>query len=221
MFGFLKKYSFDDIPLVSIDELKRKIRIVVIDDDKDSFPIESIQDYGFSIEYWDKLNSTRHKRLENQEFDIIILDIKGIIDKDLGDYDGLDILKSLKEKNREQIIIAFSGSKYDISKGEFWKKADGFMKKPIGTLEIKEELENIFEKYFTNNNLIKKLKSILEEETHSSNEYKKLENLISKSILNSSDFNLVEAVKLGITDTSKIVKIIKTLTDIYKKFQDE
>ena len=37
---FSKKYTFNDIPLSDINDLKKRIKIVVIDDNKDSFPIE-------------------------------------------------------------------------------------------------------------------------------------------------------------------------------------
>ena len=122
---FSKKYTFNDIPLSDINDLKKRIKIVVIDDNKDSFPIETMQDFGFTLEYWKIIDSNKLKRLEKNEFDIIILDIEGVVEtSELGEKDGLDILKSLKNKNNKQIIIAFSGSTYDVSKGEFWKITD-------------------------------------------------------------------------------------------------
>jgi len=218
---FFKKYTFDDIPSINLRDLKKKIKMVVIDDDPDSFPLNDIQDFGFTIEYWNSIDSNKLKRLEDRDFDVIILDIQGVVDPSLGKLNGLDILKTIKSKNKEQVIIAFSGSRYDVSKGEFWKMADGFIKKPINVFETKEELENILEIHFTNNRLIKKLKEIFSEHTKSQSDYEKLENIIAKSILKSSKIDPVKIAKLGILDVKTIIETASALKDLYEKFADD
>lgn len=49
---FFKKYKYEDISSVDLKELKKRIKIVVIDDDENSFPISQMQSFGFTIEYW-------------------------------------------------------------------------------------------------------------------------------------------------------------------------
>ena len=64
-------------------------------------------------------------RLENADFDIVILDIQGVAAPGLsGPGDGLDILRRVKNVNPGQVVVAFSGKKYDLSRTEFWKLAD-------------------------------------------------------------------------------------------------
>ncbi|RXK03702.1 hypothetical protein CRV02_00455 [Arcobacter sp. CECT 8989] len=222
MFNFGKKYTFDDIPLSDVNDLKKRIKIVVIDDDSNSFPMETMQDFGFTLEYWNIIDSKKFKRLENNEFDIIILDIEGVVDKnELGEKDGLDILKSLKNKNKEQIIIAFSGSSYDISKGEFWKITDGFLNKPINSFDTKEMLEEIILTHYSTNILIEQLQKIITTQVDNASDAEKLENLIVKAIKEEKTLDIKKVIRVGIADTSGIMTIFTTLSEIYKKINNE
>ncbi len=222
MLDLFKKYKFDDIPRKDINELKKRIKIVVIDDDENSFPLETIQDFGFTIEYWKMIDSGKLKRLENKEFDIIILDIQGVVNEsELGMKDGLDILKSLKNKNDKQIIIAFSGSQYDISKGEFWKITDDFLKKPINAFDTKEMLEEIIERHYSTNLLIKKLQDILTKESNNQKEIEKLENIIVKSLLKKKSLDVFKILKVGVADTSGIMTIFTTLSQFIEENNNE
>ena len=219
---FSKKYTFNDIPLSDINDLKKRIKIVVIDDNKDSFPIETMQDFGFTLEYWKIIDSNKLKRLEKNEFDIIILDIEGVVEtSELGEKDGLDILKSLKNKNNKQIIIAFSGSTYDVSKGEFWKITDDFLKKPINAFDTKEMLEEIILNNFSINNLINQLKQIINKQIDNQKDIEKLETIIVKAIKEEKNLDMLKIVKAGITDTSGIMTIFTTLNEVYKKINND
>lgn len=223
MFGFFdKKYTFNDIPLSDINDLKKRIKIVVIDDNRDSFPIETMQDFGFTLEYWRIIDSNKLKRLENNEFDIIILDIEGVVEtSELGEKDGLDILKSLKNKNNKQIIIAFSGSTYDVSKGEFWKITDDFLKKPINAFDTKEMLEEIILNNYSINNLINQLKQIINQQIDNQKDIEKLENIIVRAIKEEKNLDILKIIKVGITDTSGIMSIYTTLNEVYTKINNE
>ena len=219
---FSKKYTFNDIPLSDINDLKKRIKIVVIDDNKDSFPIETMQDFGFTLEYWKIIDSNKLKRLEKNEFDIIILDIEGVVEtSELGEKDGLDIIKSLKNKNNKQIIIAFSGSTYDVSKGEFWKITDDFLKKPINAFDTKEMLEEIILNNYSINNLINQLKQIINKQIDNQKDIEKLETIIVKAIKEEKNLDMLKIVKAGITDTSGIMTIFTTLNEVYKKINNE
>ena len=219
---FSKKYTFNDIPLSDINDLKKRIKNVVIDDKKDSFLIEKMKDFGFTLEYWKIIDSNKLKRLEKNEFDIIILDIEGVVEtSELGEKDGLDILKSLKNKNNKQIIIAFSGSTYDVSKGEFWKITDDFLKKPINAFDTKEMLEEIILNNYSINNLINQLKQIINKQIDNQKDIEKLETIIVKAIKEEKNLDMLKIVKAGITDTSGIMTIFTTLNEVYKKINNE
>ena len=222
MFNLFKKQTFKDIPNIDLDELKKRTKIVVIDDEEDSFPVTSIQNFGFTVEYWNQLDANKLKRLENKEFDIIILDIIGIADtNELGQINGIDILKTLKNTNPNQIIIAFSGSTYDISKAEFWKLADGFMKKPIELLSTKEKLEQIIKDNFSNEKLINQLQSLMKLQIENQSDYKKIEDYIVKTVKKQNTLNLGKLVASGITDTSGVLTIVTSLITIYENYNND
>ena len=181
-----------------------------------------MQDFGFTLEYWKIIDSNKLKRLEKNEFDIIILDIEGVVEtSELGEKDGLDILKSLKNKNNKQIIIAFSGSTYDVSKGEFWKITDDFLKKPINAFDTKEMLEEIILNNYSINNLINQLKQIINKQIDNQKDIENLETIIVKAIKEEKNLDMLKIVKAGITDTSGIMTIFTTLNEVYKKINNE
>lgn len=222
MLNFFRKQTFKEIPIVDLDDLKKRTKIVVIDDEEDSFPVAGIQNFGFTVEYWNLIDSNKLKRLENNEFDIIILDILDIVDiNDLGDKNGIDILKILKNKNYNQVIVAFSGSTYDVSKGEFWKLADDFMKKPVGLLDTKEKLEQIIKDKFSNEKLINNLQEIMKLQIENQSDYKTIEDYIVNTVKKRKQLDLSKLVKAGITDTSGVLTIVAALITIYEKYTNE
>ena len=60
---------------IDTEELRRRIRIVVIDDE-DSFPVSLFQSEGYAIDKWDKVID--YGKIESGFYDIIVLDIKGV-----------------------------------------------------------------------------------------------------------------------------------------------
>lgn len=131
----------DPIPF---GELKKRVKIVVVDDDKESFPVEELKESGYTIDWWDQVDSARLHRLESGAFDIIVLDIQGIVAPHLSDTaDGLGVLKRIKEVNANQVVVAFSGQTYHLDKMPFYKLADDTMSKPITTIKGKEVLDEL------------------------------------------------------------------------------
>lgn len=128
-----------------LEALKKKLKIVVIDD-HDIFPIQPFIDAGYNVEWWDKVKD--YNKLEAGAYDIIILDIFDVA-QHLSEDDGLGVLESLKKKNPAQIIIAYSGHSFDLSKQRFWDLADEKIVKPSSFLKIKEIVDNVVNQNFT------------------------------------------------------------------------
>src|SRR5215211_3686491 len=129
MFAWLlgkPKRLADHAPKVDIATLRKRVKIIVVDDDKNAFPVKALQGDGYSIEYWPKVQSI--DRLERGDFDIIVLDIGGVA-QHLSQDDGLGVLKQLKRRNPLQIIVALSGQTFDIGKAAFFKLADDVLTK--------------------------------------------------------------------------------------------
>jgi DNA-binding response OmpR family regulator len=133
-----------------IRELRRRVKIVVVDDDPHSFPIEALQADGYTVEQWQQLDASRLRRLEEGDFDIIILDIQDVCASELSDTgDGLGVLRRVKAVNPSQIIVAFSGRAYDLGSVPFWKLADDALRKPVTLIQCKELLDRLMSERIT------------------------------------------------------------------------
>ena len=131
--------KWDQIPF---QELKKRCKILVIDDEEASFPTAALKDEGYTIDWWPHVDSNRLAQLESGMFDLIILDIQGIAEPGLSDTgDGLGILRRLKEANPAQLVVAFSGREFDLDAVPFWRLADDALRKPVTLIACKDKLD--------------------------------------------------------------------------------
>lgn len=147
MFQFLRDALHRDriadvcepIPLV---QLRKRCKILVIDDEEASFPTAALKDDGYTIDWWPRVDANGLARLESGQFDLIILDIQDIAEPGLSDTgDGLGILRRLKETNPGQLVVAFSGREFDLDAVPFWRLADDALRKPVTLIDCKAKLD--------------------------------------------------------------------------------
>jgi DNA-binding response OmpR family regulator len=129
------------------DQAKKRASILVIDDDETAFPVELLRSEGYNIQQWTILKNLRD--LEAGQFDIIILDIYGICPKGFSKNDGLGVLEHLKNVNPAQIVIAYSGKKFDLQQEKFWRIADDYLGKPTDMLVAKAKIDTLLREKFT------------------------------------------------------------------------
>jgi DNA-binding NarL/FixJ family response regulator len=165
---------------LSFDDLKKRIRIVVIDDEE-GFPIKYFQSEGYAIEKWDKVTDVSYGKLECGFYDIIVLDIKGVA-QDISSDDGLGVLESIKRKNPAQIIIAYSQHSYDLSKTKFFHLADESIAKPSDFLTIKEKIDNLINSKYNPGRYISTLHTLLQSNNLTDKEIKKIDSQLYKVI---------------------------------------
>lgn len=211
------KLSLSDIELKYNDsEIEKKLNIIVIDDD-DIFPVQGFKDFGYTIDKWDSIDTMKLKSLQMGDFDIIVLDIVGVA-KEIAKGDGFEILENLKTNNPAQVIIAYSGQTFDISKNDFWLLADEKLGKPTPFLSTQELLHNLIRQKFQIPNYIRLIKEKLE----SSNQLEKysiIENLILTSIKSNTQPNWnreLESINNNNNVRSQVIEISKSLIKIVK-----
>ncbi len=141
-------------------------------------------------------------RLEQGDFDIIVLDIKGVAGK-ITELDGFGILQQIKQVNSSQIIIAFSGETFDIGKTQFFKLADDVLAKPVDTLKCKQVLDQLIQEKFTVEQLWGAVASLLRREHVSDKEIGSLEAQLYKLIQSG-----------GAPDYAQIVKTVVDKADV-------
>jgi hypothetical protein len=102
MFG-LRQKTFEQVKLeLPFNEIRKRARILVINDDKEAFPYNLMQKEGYNVQYWQKVENLHD--LENGEFDIIVLDIFGVATAEMSTNNGLGILEHLKKHNPAQLV---------------------------------------------------------------------------------------------------------------------
>jgi len=208
MFGWFQKHAIQEIaqPL-PFEQLKRHAKIVVLDDEKDSFPTELLQNDGYTIEWWSQLDAAKLHRLERGDFDIIVLDIQGITDHTLSDTgDGLGVLRRLKSVNPRQVVVAFSGKTYDLDSVPFWKLADETIRKPVSVITCKEVIDRLIKEHISVQAYWESVQHLLTENGVGADKVKKLENRVVKSAKSGSS--------MGLREVQRIVGSVKSIATV-------
>ena len=200
---------------IGFDELKRRTRILVIDNEK-TFPTELFTSNGYFIEQWEKVKDLN--KLLRGEYDIIVLDIMGVA-KEYSEEDGLGILEAIKKENPSQIIIAYSGGSFDISKQRFWDLADEKIAKPADFLKIKGTVDNLIKKKFTPERYIDSLITLLQTQNISDREINKIKTDLSKLLKGDKKKDVKDIFKSIADNKGMFEKLIGLTTTILKFFQ--
>jgi CheY-like chemotaxis protein len=218
MIKLFKRDSIENLRIPhNSEEIRKRIKIVVIDDDEASFPHQLLSSSGYTIEWWDKIDDRRLDRLERNQFDIIILDLNDIASPEISSSDGVGILERLKEVNPAQIIVAFSGQAYDIEKTNFFVTADDTLSKPVDFVKAKNLIDRIIDQKITISYFWSTISSYLTKEKISRKNIEKIESEIVKAIKKnqSVDYSLIKERILKGTDAAiKVVEIIHRLTKV-------
>lgn len=208
---FFRSRLADVAKVLPLAEIRKRAKIVVIDDDPDSFPYDVLRNEGYTIEFWEKVKSL--SRLENGDFDIIILDIGGVA-TEYTKEDGLGVLEHLKKYNPSQIVVAFSGQTFDLGKTRFWKMSDDSLTKPVDAIKCKEVIDTLLQEKFTLKHYWDGLVSILRAEGISDREIGNLERKIAKAIKDGNKNEVMSLIK-SITDKGDIaLKLVNLGTKI-------
>jgi len=175
------KLTLNDIRLdMSFDEIRKRARVLVIDDDADAFPCELLQNEGYNVRYWSKVENLHD--LENGEFDLIVLDIFGVAPARVSENDGLGILEHLKKHNPAQLVIAYSGQKYDLSQSSFWSMADDYLGKPSSLIGCKEKIDGLLRRSFTPQHYWQAAAAMLQEAGVTDKKLSAIEGAVAKSL---------------------------------------
>ena len=178
---FFRKRKFAEFTKPKDKTIMRKyVNILVVDDDPDSFPINSLAKEGFNIQRWSKVEPSELDKLETGTFDIIILDIVGVAE-DISNQDGIGVLETIKNNNPAQVIIAFSGQSFDFSKSRFFKLADDMLPKPVDLITCRNLLDELIENKINIGHYWNSIKSILENSGVTPKKIAKLEHSLASS----------------------------------------
>jgi len=129
---------------------------------------------------------------------------------------GIGILTHIKKYNPAQIVIAYSGHKYDLCHADFWNIADDYLGKPSSLLDCKEKIDSLLEREFTATYYATVLKRLLSDNGASEKQIAKLEHAIVKNkdkgtLSEDSIIKITGIAKNAIGVVSLIVNVILRL----------
>jgi len=142
----------------------------------------------------------------------------GIASEELSRTDGIGVLKRIKNVNKNQIVVAFSGQSYDLSKTEFWKLADEALSKPVTLIQCKELLDNLISNKINIQNYWKAIKNLLIINEISQTNINKVENELVAVLEGDKTYNEQEFVNKflgGIQNTASIVTLIQAALRVW------
>ena len=208
MLWFSRKRTIREVAkTLNTETLKRLTRIVVVDDEPDSVPTEYLKSNGYSVEYWPMLDAGTLARLERGEFDIILLDIQGIVPAGFSDTgNGLGVLRRLKRVNPSQIVIACSGQSYTVDAMDFYRLADATLAKPISAIRAMETLDDLMRTRIGAGAYWDGVSAMLRDAGVASEKIRQLEHAVADAAVRGS--------QISTTDVERIVGNVSSLVTI-------
>ncbi|MGB9130580.1 MAG: hypothetical protein WCB97_13105 [Thiobacillus sp.] len=123
----------------------KSLRLAVVDDRPEDYPLDTLRRLGYSIASVNHLTLAEVPTL--LDYDCIFLDINGVLDED-PKRGGLEVLKRLKVPGGPY-IVAVSSRGFDITMSEFFMQANHRLKKPIPPADIEGIIERAFASNFS------------------------------------------------------------------------
>jgi CheY-like chemotaxis protein len=185
MLSYFKKKKW---PKLELDEIRKRSRILVIDDNE--FIYQNLfKNDGYTIEKWNDVDDL--PKLEKGYFDIVLLDIQGV-GKDYSREQGLGILKHLHEVCPSQIVIAYSNADFSLKYQDFFKMADAVLAKSDDYVQFKRTVDRLLGERFTLGFYVNRIEKLVNPYT---NDAEKIRALSKKAILQNDVEILKECVK--------------------------
>lgn len=143
MFRFWRRS--DAWPSLSLEEIRKRARLLVIDDEE--FVYKSLfENDGYVIDKWNDVENL--SKLEDNYFDIILLDVQGV-GSALSADQGLGILQHIRERAPAQIVIAFSNADFSLKYQTFFERADAVLSKGADYVEFKRKVDGLLVQRFS------------------------------------------------------------------------
>jgi hypothetical protein len=138
---FRKERKIDELDFkISRDDLLRRSRILIIDDERPDL-IEDLTQGGFAVDYQPDITNTNMAVIERPIYDLIILDF-GSVGRAFGSDEGLDLLRHIKRVNPSAVVFAYTSKYIGPEHADFYRSADGVLKKDAGIAETQEKIED-------------------------------------------------------------------------------
>lgn len=137
---FFKKRRLSDVTIsIPREELIRRSRILVVDDERPDL-IDDLKKAGLAVDYEPDVNQANLSTVEKPTYDLILLDFANV-GRSIGPDQGLSLLKHIKRVNPGVVILTYTSKSLGTDHAEFYRAADGVLKKDAGIGESLEKIE--------------------------------------------------------------------------------
>ena len=130
----------------TLEEVRKKASILVIDDHE--FAYQSLFERDqYHIQRWpDVVNLSQ---LTDSSFDVILLDLHGVGLKESPEMQGLGILRSIKDTNPTQLVVAYTSQEWGAKAQNFFILADAVLAKDDDYVAFKAKVDEMLLRRFT------------------------------------------------------------------------
>ncbi len=140
MWGIFQKKRLCDLKVtLPRDELVRRSRILIIDDERPDF-IKDLTDAGFSVDHLPDVTTSSINKIERPLYDLILLDF-GNVGTTLGEDQGLALLRHIKRVNPAAVVYSYTSKSLGTKHADFFRLSDGVLAKDAGIGDSIEKIE--------------------------------------------------------------------------------
>lgn len=125
--------------------LRSKCKIAIVDDELTDFPVNYLLNAGYEVNTFSSIEMSEFKKLLS--YDIVFLDVQGIIKSDF-DHGGAKLIKLLVKERPLQPIVAVSSGQFKASLTEFFELSYDRINKPVEEVKIATVIEEICREMF-------------------------------------------------------------------------
>jgi CheY-like chemotaxis protein len=217
MFDWLRRNKSTTVilPEIPFDEIRKRARLLVIDDQGFNYKALFEKD-GYSLTEWRDVEDL--SKLENNFFDIILLDVNGV-GKLLSNEQGLGVLQHIRQSSPAQLVIAFSNAKFDLKYQTFFELADATLSKDIDYVDFKRKVDELLRKRFSAGFYTLRIANAL---GNSDVSREVLHQEVSRSMLHGDASPVLQFIKQKTSDPKTIatcVGIVKAGIEVYKAWK--
>lgn len=145
IFDIFKKREAKPIQKASFDEIKKRSRILIIDDNEFEYKLLFEKD-GYLIDKWTTNEDIDQNKIDSIYYDIILLDVNGVA-TDRSEKHGLGLLEYIKKKNPAQIVILYSSERFNFDEQKYIKLADDSLSKSADYYDFKKQVDFFLENH--------------------------------------------------------------------------
>lgn len=125
--------------------LRQNYKIVIVDDEPESFPVEYIRNLGFIVEVFEEISYADCEKLT--KYDLVILDVMGVVKEDY-EKGGAKVINFLKKQRNLLPVIAVSSGRFDAELNEYFKSSNDVLNKPIDEYKLKQTIEALKKEFY-------------------------------------------------------------------------